>query len=64
MDGLVPFTVMIRTIFFRSEKYGVVLDWLWALNPRLVLDGVEDFIDGEHRRNEVLFHLEGLEWIQ
>ena len=27
VDGLVPFTVMVRTIFFRSGECGVVLDW-------------------------------------
>ena len=52
---------MIRTIFFHSEKYEVVLDLLRMLYLWLVLDGVEDFVDGESQRNEVLFHLEGLE---
>ena len=30
-------------------------------DPRLVFDGVEDFVDGEHERGEVLYRLEGLE---
>ena len=61
VDGLVPLTVIVRTVFFHSEKCKVVLDWLRALYPRLVLDGVENFVDGEPQQSEVLFHLEGLE---
>jgi len=57
-------TVMVRTIFFLFEKCGVVLDWLQTLYPRLVFNGVEDFVDGESQRSEVLFHLEGLELIR
>jgi len=38
---------MVRTIFFRSGEYGVVLDWPRVFNAQLVLDGVEDFIDEE-----------------
>ena len=47
MDGLVPLTVMVRIIFFHSVEHRIILDWLWAPYPWLVLDGVEDFIDGE-----------------
>jgi len=46
VDGLVSRTVMVRTIFFRFGECEVVLDWLRVLSLRLVLDGVEDFIDG------------------
>ena len=56
-------TVMVRTIFFYSGEYGVVLDWPRVLYPRLIFDGIEDFIDREPQRSEVLFHLEGLGWI-
>ena len=31
-------------------------------NPRLVLHGVENLIDGESQRGEMLFCLEGSEW--
>ena len=64
VDGPVSLTVMVRTIFFLFEKCGVVLDWLQTLYPRLVFNGVEDFVDGESQRSEVLFHLEGLELIR
>ena len=37
--------VIIRTVFFRSGECRIVLDQLRALNPRLVFDGIEDFID-------------------
>ena len=58
VDDLVP----LRTIFFRSGECRIVLDWLRALYPRLILDDVEDFVDVEPQQSEVLFHLEGLEW--
>ena len=55
---------MVKTEIFRSEEWRVVLDRLRALHPWLVLDDIEDFIDGEPQRSKVLFHLEGLEWIR
>jgi len=55
---------MVRTIFFCSRECRVVLDRLRALYPRLILDGIEDFVNREPQRSEVLFHLEGLNWIQ
>ena len=64
MDGLLPLTVIKKTIFFHFGENRVVSDQLWALNPWLVLDGVEDFVNEEPQRSEVLFHLEGLEWIR
>jgi len=45
MDSLVFFTVVIRTVFFRSGEGKIISNQLWALNPQLVLDGIEDFID-------------------
>ena len=62
VDGLMPLTVMVRTIFFCFGKW-VVLDWLLALYPQLVLNGVEDFVDWEPQWSEVLFHLESFGWI-
>ena len=59
-----PLTVIVRIVFFHSENCGVVLDWLQALYPQLVQDDVEDFVDGEPQRSEVLFHIKGLEWIR
>ena len=61
VDGLVSLTVVVRTVFFRSEDCRVVLDRLRALYPRLILNGIENFIDGEPQQSEVLFHLESLE---
>jgi len=57
-----PKTVIIRTIFFCYGVYGVVMDWPRAFNPLLVLCGIEDFVDGEPLRSEVLF--EDLEQIR
>ena len=52
-------TVMVRTIIFHSKKYRVILDRLRAPYSWLVLDGIEDFIDGEPKWGEVLFRPEG-----
>jgi len=63
VDGPVSLTVVIRTMCFCSVDCWVVLDR--PLVPHLLLDfdGIEDFVDGEPGRSEVLFHLEGLGWI-
>ena len=62
VDGLVSLTVMVRAVFFRFVECWVILDWLWAPDPRLVLDGIEDLIDREPEKNEVLCQLENLDW--
>ena len=64
MDSLVSLTVIVRTVFFRYGECRVVTDQLQALYPWLVLDCIKDFVDRKPQRSEVLFHLEGLEWIQ
>jgi len=61
VDSLVPLTVVVRTTLFYSEKCRFVSDWSRASDPRLVLDGVEDLVDGEPKQSEVLCWLEGLE---
>ena len=60
MDGSVPLTIVEGTILFCSRECGIVLDRSWMLDPRLVLDGVEDLVDGEPERGEVLCQLKGL----
>jgi len=60
VDGLVPLTVMVGTILFCSEKYKIVLDWSRVPDLWLVLDGIEDLIDGEPKRSEVLCQFERL----
>ena len=64
VDGMLSLAAMVRIIFFHSGECMVVLDRLRALYPPLVLDGIEDFVDGKSQWSEVLFHLEGLEWIR
>ena len=61
VGSLVSFTVMIRAIIFRSGNCSVMLDRLRAHYLRLVLDGTEDFVDGEPRRGEVMFRSEDSE---
>ena len=63
VDDLVSFAFMKETILFHSECR-VVLDRHRAPYPRLVLDGIEDLIDGKPQRGEVLFHLEDSGWIR
>jgi len=64
VDGLVSLAIMVRTIFFYSWKCRVALDRLRVLYPRLILDDIKDFTDGEPEGSLVLFHFKGLEWIQ
>ena len=40
-----------------------MLHWLWTSYSRLVLDGIEDVVDGEPQRGEVLLHSEDSKWI-
>ena len=47
MGGLVSLTIMVRKVFFHFKACEVVLDWLRAPYPWLVLDGVENFVDVE-----------------
>ena len=44
-SGLVPLTVVVRTVISRSEKCKVVLDLLRAPYSWLVFDSTEYFID-------------------
>ena len=62
MDNLVSLALMIGVVLFYSIKYNIVPDWFWAPYPRLVLDGVEELVDGEPQQSELMFYLEGLEW--
>ena len=61
VDGLVPFAVGVRTILFCSRKCRIVSDWSRASDPPLVLDGIEDLVNGEPERSKMLCRLEGLE---
>ena len=47
VDGLVSLAFVKGTILFYFGECGVVLNWLGASYPRLVLDGIKDFVDGE-----------------
>ena len=51
MDGLVPLIVMVEAILFCFEMQGVVLDWSRTPDPELILDDVEDFVDGKSERS-------------
>ena len=62
VDNFVSFTIMIGVILFCSEKCEIVLNWSWISNPWLVLDGVEDLINGELQKSEVFLQLVGSEW--
>ena len=62
VNDLVSLTVMIRAIFFCSEKRGIVSNWSQTPDSRLVLDGIEDLVDGESQQSEMMFRSESSEW--
>ena len=64
MDSSVPLAVVKGTILFYSRECEVVLDQSWTPEPRLILNGIEDLVDGELERGEVLCRLEGLKQTQ
>ena len=57
VGSLMSLTVVVRTVFFHSGEYKVVLNRLRALYSQLVLNGVIDFVDREPQWSEVLFIL-------
>ena len=56
-----PLPVVKGTVLFCSRECRVVLDRSRANDSKLVLDGVEDFVDGKYERGKVLCQLEVLE---
>jgi len=64
VNTLMSLIIMARTVFFHSKECRVVLNWFGMLYSQLVLDGINNFVDGEPQWSEVFFHLEGLEWIR
>ena len=64
VDSQVLFYYRDKNTIILPRKCRVVLDWPRVPHPRLIFDGIEDFVDGEPQWTEVLFHLEGLGWIQ
>jgi len=54
MDGFVPLTVVVGAVLFCPGMRGVVLYGSRTPRPGLVLDGVEDFVDREPERSELL----------
>ena len=46
VDGLVPLTIVVKAVFFYSGEYGI-LDCFRTSHQWLVLNGVENFVDGE-----------------
>jgi len=61
--NLVSLAITEGAIFFYSEKGRIIWYRLWALNSRLILDCLEDILDGKLQRR-VLTHLDDLEWIR
>ena len=58
---LCAFSVMIGVALFCLKMRGVVLDGSHTPNPGLVLDGVEDLVEGESERSELFCRLLGSE---
>ena len=64
MDNFVPFTVVVGAVLFCSGMREVILDGSRMPDQRLILDGIEDFVDAESERSELLYQLVGSEWAQ
>ena len=56
-----PPTVVVGAVLFCSGMRGIVLDGSRTPNQRLIFNGVEDFVDGEFERSELLYRLVGSE---
>ena len=63
-SSLMSLVVMKGAVFFRSRKGRIIWYWLWALDPGLILDSLEDVLDREIKQSGVLTHLEGFERIR
>ena len=63
MDGLVPFIIMIGTVFC-CDRCKIVYDWSRALGSWLGFEGIEDLVNKEPKRSEVLCRLESSERVQ
>ena len=61
MGDLMCLTIMVGVALFCLKMRGVVLDGSQTPNPGLVLDGVEDLVDGEPERSELFCRLLGSE---
>ena len=66
LEGTTPNSVvhpalMIGTILLRSKTGWIMLEWLGALYPGLVLDGTEDLVNRKLQWGEVGIHPENLE---
>jgi len=61
MSDLVLLTIVVKAILFCSGMRGAVLDGSQTPDSGLILDGVEDFVDGEPERSELLYRLVGSE---
>jgi len=46
MDGLVPLTIVVGVVLLYSGMQGVGLDGFRMSDSGLILDGIENFIDG------------------
>ena len=55
MDDLILFTIVGRAVLFYSGMREGELDGSGIPEPRLILDGVENFIDREPERSEFLW---------
>ena len=64
MDGLMPLTVVVGASLFCSGMRGVMLDGSRTPDSGLILDDVEDYVDGDPERSELLCQLVGSERAQ
>ena len=61
MDAHVSLAAVVGEALFYFGMRGVILDGSRMLDSLLVLDGVEDLVDGETQYSELLYRLVGSE---
>jgi len=62
VNSLVPFTVIVQAVLLRPGQWQIGLDRLWASDPWLIFESVEDFIDQEFQWSEIFCSPVALDW--
>ena len=47
MDDLVSLNIIEGAVLLCFEESMIILDWLGVLDPKLVLDGIKDLVNGD-----------------
>jgi len=55
VDSLVPFAVVVETVFLITGKRGIVLGWSLTSDLGLIFDGVKDLVNRKLQLSEVFY---------